>query len=71
MSSIFKNPRLIFLLTVCILFFGFGIYSIIQAYRINNPFIFLIFFFSASFMILFSAAVFVSIFFMGKEKDIE
>ncbi|MCB9481841.1 MAG: hypothetical protein H6680_08515 [Desulfobacteraceae bacterium] len=55
-----------------ILFFLFGIYSLVKAYSITNPFFFIIVFFSSSFIILLSLAIFIASIFIAKgQKKIE
>ena len=49
--------KLVALLLISLFFIAFGVFLMISAYALNNPFEFIITFFAASFIILISAAL--------------
>ena len=57
--SVFWWIRQLALILIGLFFFLFGIQVLISAYRLNDPFFFILTFFSANFIILISAALLV------------
>ncbi len=55
--SLLALGRQIALILIGLVFLGFGIVLLVSAYRINDPFIFVMTFFSSNFIILISAAL--------------
>ncbi len=57
MNRLFRWGRLIVLTLIAIFFLIFGIQILVAAYRLENPFYFLLTFFASNFMILISATL--------------
>ncbi|MGD1974538.1 MAG: hypothetical protein PVH85_24025 [Desulfobacterales bacterium] len=57
MSNLFWWIRQIVLLSVSVFFLYFGIRLLVSAYKLNDPFTFLMTFFASNFIILISAAL--------------
>ncbi len=57
MVVIFRKVRQIFLIAVGCFFLLFGVQLLISAYRLNNPFWFVMTFFASNLIILISAAL--------------
>lgn len=59
MSDLIRMLRQIILILVACFFLGFGIHLLVAAYHLNDPFYFVMTFFSSNLIILISAALLV------------
>lgn len=59
MSNLIRMFRQIILILVACFFLGFGVHLLVAAYHLNDPFYFVMTFFSSNLIILISAALLV------------